>query len=86
MRTFSNRVLLQCVLFLVCTTVLYELNKSDSEQRMSSCCPFSKMNTCAMLNRSECIKYIECIRGDVQSRVREMLVFMFMFQSSLAMM
>ena len=84
MRTFSNRVLLQCVLFLVCTTVFYELNKSGSEQCMSSCCPSSKMNTCAMLNRSECIKYIECIRGDVQSW--EMLVFMFMFQSSLAMM
>ena len=25
------------------------------------------MNTCAMLNRSQCIKYIECIRGDVHA-------------------
>ena len=84
MRTFSNRVLLQCVLFLVCTTVLYELNKSGSEQCMSSRCRSWKMNMRAMLNRSQCIKYIECIRGDVQSW--EMLVFMFMLQSSLAMM
>ena len=36
MRTFINRVLLQSVLFLVCATVLYEHNKSDPEQGMSS--------------------------------------------------
>ena len=67
MHTFSKRVLLQSVLFRVDAGILYDLGKSDSEQRMSHAVLVRKKNICARHNCIECIEYIECTRGNVHA-------------------
>ena len=67
MHTFSKRVLLQSVLFRVDAGILYDLGKSNSEQRMSHAVLVRKQNICVWHNCIEFIEYMECTRGNVHA-------------------